>query len=97
MKTAYKNLISWISDNKNLHDTDIEVGVTSIKLNSNQVETLNNLINRKNELESGFMIKGTLGDPVIRAKMYYTKRGDSICVDIGSRNEGYNFWDEDGR
>jgi len=96
MKTAYKNLISWISDNKNLHDTDIEVGVTSIKLNSNQVETLNDLINRKNELESGFMIKGTLGDPVIRAKMYYTKRGDSICVDIGSRNEGYNFWDEDG-
>jgi hypothetical protein len=31
MNTTYKNLINWISD-KNLHDTDIEVGVTSIKL-----------------------------------------------------------------
>lgn len=91
MKTAYKNLISWISDNKNLRDTDIEIGVTSIKLNQNQVETLKDLINRKNELESGFVLYNT-----IRAKMYYTKRGDSICVDIGSRNEGYNFWDKDG-
>jgi hypothetical protein len=91
MKTAYKNLINWISDNKNLHDTDVEVGVTSIKLNQNQVKTLNDLINRKNELESGFVLYNT-----IRAKMYYTKRGDGICVDIGSRNEGCNFWDEDG-
>jgi hypothetical protein len=97
MKTAYKNLINWISDNKNLHDTDIEVGVTSIKLNSNQVEALNDLINRKNELESGFVIKGTLGDPAIRVKMYFTKsdRKDStICVEIGSKNEGFNPWDE---
>ena len=99
MKTTYKNLIKWISDNKNLHDTDVEVGVTSIKLNSNQVETLNDLINRKNELESGFVIKGTLGDPTIRTKMYFTESGDredsGICVEIGSRNEGHNLWDED--
>jgi len=91
MKTAYKNLISWISDNKNLRDTDIEIGVTSIKLNPDQVKTLNDLINRKNELESGFVLYNT-----IRAKMYYTRRGDSICVDIGNRNEGCYFWDKDG-
>jgi hypothetical protein len=99
MKTAYKNLISWISDNKNLRDTDIEIGVTSIKLNPDQVKTLNDLINRKNELESGFVINDSMRDPAIRAKMYFTESGDredsSIYVEIGSRNEGYNLWDED--
>jgi len=74
-----------------LRATDVEIGVTSIKLNPDQVKTLSDLINRKNELESGFVLYNT-----IRAKMYYTKRGDGICVDIGSRNEGCNFWDKDG-
>jgi hypothetical protein len=95
MKTNYKNLISWISESKSLRDNDnVEIGITSIKLNNDQLKTLNSLIERKSELESGFVIGNA-----IRAKIYltegersYAPEDNYIGVEIGSENEGDQPW-----
>jgi len=95
MDTAYKNLINWISESKELRgDDNVEIGITSIKLNNDQLKTLNSLIERKNELESGFVVGNA-----IRAKIYLTEGEDSyapednyIGVEIGSKNEGDQPW-----
>lgn len=97
MKTTYKNLISWISDNKYLRSVKAEIGVTSIKLNEEQLKTLNSLIERKNQLESGFVIENA-----IRAKIYLTEGERSsapednyIGVELGSKNKGNQIWSKD--
>lgn len=41
MKTAYKNMINWISESKELrNDDNVEIGIKSIKLNNDQLNTL---------------------------------------------------------
>lgn len=92
---AYKNLISWISNNKDLKNNDFEIGVTSIKLNNAQKKKLNNLLEKQNKLNSGFVFCN------IQAKLYYTEfdedNGDNgdIVVPLGSKNYGNEKFDDD--